>query len=97
MGVTFSSAFNSTHDIGLRSAEDGASARTDGPGGALRPRVEHDAPHVRARAVAATARRAHGVARQRAAGPRVHEVRRRRAGRIPYSAAETAVDRRRLV
>lgn len=60
-----------------------------GPGGARGPRVQHDAPHVRARAVAAAARRAAGLALQRALRARSHEVRRRRADRIRRAKPES--------
>lgn len=64
------------------SIKDKVGARAHGPGGARGPRVQHHAPHVRARAVAAAAGRAAGLAVQRALRARSHEVRRRRADRI---------------
>lgn len=70
------------NNICTNSTEDAAGARAHGPGVARRARVQHDAPHVRARAVAAAARRAAGVARQRAPRAGVHEVGRRRADRV---------------
>ena len=71
------------------SPEDEAGPRAHGPGGALGARVEHDAPHVRARAVAAAARRAARLARQRALRARSHEVRHRRTDRIRHAKPES--------
>lgn len=75
-------------DVRVSSAEDAAGARAHGAGGAHGARVQHHAPHVRARAVGAAARRAAGVARQRAPRARLHEERRRRADRVRRAAAE---------
>lgn len=67
------------------SVEDSACARAHGPGRARGTRVAHHAPHVRPRAVADPARRAAGVAGQRALRTRRHEVRRSRADRIRHA------------
>lgn len=64
------------------SPEDAAGARAHGAGGALGARVEHHAPHVRARAVGGAPRRAAGVAQQRGGGARRHAGRHAGAGRV---------------
>lgn len=73
--------------ISSSSVKDTSSASAHGPSGALRARVEHHAPHVRARAVGAAARRAARLARQREQRARLHEVRGRRADRVQRAEA----------
>lgn len=59
------------------SIKDEVGSRAHGRGAASGARVEHDAPHVRARAVGAAPRRAAGVAHQRAGRARRHAGRHR--------------------